>query len=470
MRCLQCGKGIPLLKRLGGSSEFCSDAHRREYQHEFSQLALGRLLQAQPAESQLQPAPTLGRDPAPAVDELPATAVNGVHAANGVPTLQGAPAWAESPRPAKPNGVAKSQPSPAIAAQNGAAQRDASQPAVAKAAIIQKPAPAELQFALVDAPEFEHAFASLALDRPRCQADRLLAELPHGRAVPWERGVEIAPSIARPIEHKLDLREVSRPAPRIALDLRIVPPESLETEGQPLAIPVTHAAPAEASLWIGAHCDFGGELVSLSDFADAQFSKSDFEPAVLAGRPGVATFEPPVVAGSAARAVAEPVPAESQPATVESGPPQEVTQASLAESQTTAPILTVRIPDPELNPIAVNSAGIAPGRAKPLPVFGPAPVGAGTVQIPQPTGLPLRPVMVLAKTAAPVTGVKTALSMKPEIQQSTTSVSASSELNLGLPELRMRHTNRPVGIADEQDFGCCHWRGGAWRRDLFFPG
>ena len=57
MRCLQCGKGIPLLKRLGGSSEFCSDAHRREYQHEFSQLALGRLLQAQPVESQPKPAP-----------------------------------------------------------------------------------------------------------------------------------------------------------------------------------------------------------------------------------------------------------------------------------------------------------------------------------------------------------------------------------------------------------------------------
>ena len=47
MRCLQCGKDLPLLKRLAGS-EFCSDAHRKEYQQEYSDLALGRLLQSKP--------------------------------------------------------------------------------------------------------------------------------------------------------------------------------------------------------------------------------------------------------------------------------------------------------------------------------------------------------------------------------------------------------------------------------------
>src|ERR1022692_4026772 len=45
MRCLHCGKVLPLLKRLSGG-EFCSDAHRRDYQQEYSQLALNRLLQA----------------------------------------------------------------------------------------------------------------------------------------------------------------------------------------------------------------------------------------------------------------------------------------------------------------------------------------------------------------------------------------------------------------------------------------
>src|ERR1700681_4128845 len=51
MRCLQCGKDVPMFKRLAGS-EFCSDAHRREYKEEFSQLALGRLLQSKPSETE----------------------------------------------------------------------------------------------------------------------------------------------------------------------------------------------------------------------------------------------------------------------------------------------------------------------------------------------------------------------------------------------------------------------------------
>src|ERR1019366_2334928 len=54
MRCLQCGKDLPLLKRLAGG-EFCSVAHRREYQQEYSQLALGRLLQSKPSELEKDP-------------------------------------------------------------------------------------------------------------------------------------------------------------------------------------------------------------------------------------------------------------------------------------------------------------------------------------------------------------------------------------------------------------------------------
>jgi hypothetical protein len=49
MRCLYCGKGLPLLKRLS-RGEFCSEEHRQNYQQEYSQLALNRLLQSQPAE------------------------------------------------------------------------------------------------------------------------------------------------------------------------------------------------------------------------------------------------------------------------------------------------------------------------------------------------------------------------------------------------------------------------------------
>jgi hypothetical protein len=417
------------------ASEFCSEAHRREYQQEYSELALGRLLQSNPAGSQAQPlqpqplkVPQLATASAPA-DNVPA--VNGMPA-SARPSA--APLWAETAHsPATPsvpaattNGIAKPHPPSANPATTAA-----SEPPAAKPAVTQKPAPAELDFVVMAAHEFEHALASLAPIRPRRLPDPISAELPRGRAVSLESRVEIADSIARPLEHKLELREVSRTTPRIVLDLHAVPPESLETERRPLPIPVAPVAPAEASLWIGPHRDFAGELVCLSGFANDQFSKSDFE-------------APAVTEGSVLSAVPEPL------------PPTERTHAIRAEIRTAAPISSVRVPDPQLIPLPVSSTGIAPGTAKPLPVFGPVAVSTGAVQIPQPTGLPLRPVMVLATATAiaPATEVKdrktdipsprSVLSIKPELQPSTTSAALSPELNLGLPELRME---APAGVS-----------------------
>src|ERR1700733_14040717 len=83
MRCLQCGKDLPLFKRMAGS-EFCSDAHRKEYQKEYSDLALGRLLQSKPpglensaglngAPSLLTPPPAANGHPAPPLNVTLAT-------------------------------------------------------------------------------------------------------------------------------------------------------------------------------------------------------------------------------------------------------------------------------------------------------------------------------------------------------------------------------------------------------------
>src|SRR5262249_39230128 len=49
MHCLYCDRPLALLKRLTGDGEFCSKEHRRIYQQEHNQLALARLLEAQPA-------------------------------------------------------------------------------------------------------------------------------------------------------------------------------------------------------------------------------------------------------------------------------------------------------------------------------------------------------------------------------------------------------------------------------------
>ena len=77
MRCLYCGKELALLKRLTGGGEFCSDAHRHQYQEEYNQLALNRLLQAKPreklaAEEAKSPAPKHPEPLKPAAEVAPA--------------------------------------------------------------------------------------------------------------------------------------------------------------------------------------------------------------------------------------------------------------------------------------------------------------------------------------------------------------------------------------------------------------
>ncbi len=55
MLCLYCDRPLALLKRLTGDGEFCSKEHRRIYQKEHNQLALARLLDAQPNNNTAKP-------------------------------------------------------------------------------------------------------------------------------------------------------------------------------------------------------------------------------------------------------------------------------------------------------------------------------------------------------------------------------------------------------------------------------
>src|SRR5260370_42589419 len=97
MRCLPCGKALPLLKRLSGG-DFCSEAHRREYQQEYSELALTRLLQAMPPGPEAEQ--TSAKSVCPAgVPEKPLTL--SAPAPNGR-TPAPAPAPVTPPAPASP--------------------------------------------------------------------------------------------------------------------------------------------------------------------------------------------------------------------------------------------------------------------------------------------------------------------------------------------------------------------------------
>src|SRR5258705_13882133 len=75
MHCLYCDRPLALLKRLTGDGEFCSKEHRKIYQREHNQLALERLLQAQPAPNRKSAASQSKKDgisPAKAAPPKPA--------------------------------------------------------------------------------------------------------------------------------------------------------------------------------------------------------------------------------------------------------------------------------------------------------------------------------------------------------------------------------------------------------------
>jgi hypothetical protein len=74
MRCLYCGGELALLKKLRGGGSFCSEAHRQKYQEEYSQLALSRLMQANPKAEKRAPAPRV-EPPLPSAPPSPRAAV-----------------------------------------------------------------------------------------------------------------------------------------------------------------------------------------------------------------------------------------------------------------------------------------------------------------------------------------------------------------------------------------------------------
>src|SRR5205807_9341081 len=122
MHCLYCDRPLALLKRLTGDGEFCSKEHRKIYQKEHNQLALARLLEAQPKPkekprssslSNSKPAERIEVEPAKETQERQpepagfisdflqeASAVSDAHRSTGSPKFDSpAPVWDESHLP-----------------------------------------------------------------------------------------------------------------------------------------------------------------------------------------------------------------------------------------------------------------------------------------------------------------------------------------------------------------------------------
>ncbi len=87
MRCLYCGKQLALFRRLTGSGEFCSDAHKDSYHEEYNRLAVNRLVQAQQKSDELRAA-------APKNRQALATSDQGEAPAEGL-AKRSLPGWAE---------------------------------------------------------------------------------------------------------------------------------------------------------------------------------------------------------------------------------------------------------------------------------------------------------------------------------------------------------------------------------------
>ena len=410
-------------------SEFCSDAHRREYQKEYSDLALGRLLQSKPPGLEnipslngppsvlTPPPPTNGHSAPPLSVTLPAA-----------PKLEPVAAAAKTIPVVSPSAAKKTEPRTAIALPSAPqpaptpVKKVEADPAVAKAARVDKPAPANVPLLIPRTLAFMEARAQRP-GAPFHEASVTTVALLEAHPLPLGRGVEIADVAIRAIERELELRELTRPAPRVELDLRIADPEALDLQREALAIPpMSSIAPEDVALWTAGQREFAGSLISLGSLAGYGLSTTGFEEPRVEPQPATIPIEAPVVA---------------------TAPRAEVSEAIVEAPRVAAPA----VPEPVLERLPVIVQGIAAGRAKPGQVFGAALFTEKTIQVPPPSGLPLRPLMVLGPAegaAAPVAGKKSKsdvrilppAAVKPSLPVATAAAPVSAEPDLGLPELR----------------------------------
>lgn len=381
-----------MLKRLSGS-EFCSDAHLRQYQQEFSELALSRLLQAVPSD-QTPPRPALARQAPPlrpeeAREELrsqqprieqtePRTAPR---EALKHPVPAPVPAVAETAAPhsgthpakAEPATVAAAEQPPSPGATDVAPRRLAS-------LLIHKPAAAIPRAGEINVSESELLVPTVAPVCPGRAGALAATELCRAAPVAWRRGWEIQNAAVHPVEAALEVRSLARPAPVMDFDLRIDgPQEWLAADSSVEDTAVRSAAPGEAVLWKAPPCDFIRRAPAAGDLYDTPLPPVEPEEAGIRPEIRKAAAEPPSTPGG----IPEPPAAAGGPAMQDEPAPPRPAELS-------APALLPAVPLPELVKETAADRGI------PVPMFAAWAGGVSAPRIARPEALPLRPVMVLA--------------------------------------------------------------------------
>ena len=425
MRCLYCGKELALLKRLRGGSEFCSDAHRQQYQEEYNQLALNRLLQAKP---EPKPEPKTEPEPVPVAETASASAPR-FAAVLDAPEAPPAPRNGSTP-------VARAMP-PATPAEPP------------------KPAPAELR----EPPQLGFLKDSLTPAEP--PAHRVRVELAHLASLPPvlpEPGLllhepeaappdpslagrlPIPPGVPRNAPLRLeprgfDLKDTSQPS-RPSAGLLGKADRDLPQAGRSLSVPLRPSSSAPpASLWSNSYRSFDGPEAAAGPLTQMMFRTVGFvegpdqlpapveEPeaelfvplAELSGLPA-----PPFPAAPGAALTVSPTPLATEPV-----------EPELAEPLPAEP--PTSIPEPERPPaplmaslpLRVEMNPALAGRGRPVQVYASL-TPTLDLQVPSTGAVPLRPLMILVPGAA--TG--------PTPVAETPPLTTESKRQRPLPEIR----------------------------------
>jgi hypothetical protein len=468
MRCLYCGKELALFKRLRGG-EFCSDAHRQRYQEEYTQLALNRLLHAQPSQERdstaakpqelklaepespaLKRRERLGREDAPAGLPALSTPLSPASASIAAPfgieekrvesaarlgalnqTLGalnqalGALNQAETPQP---TAVLDREPAPAAVPVAAAGERTSP---------VEEPAPADMSTFLVEypVPTVVEA-AGIAVAAANLKPTPGLA-LPRLQELPREataRRLDPAGRIALavctptdfptpPRERGLELREFVRGVPQVEIRVRPAVETGFEPAREALEVRFV-VCPPEGSprLWQA----FGGQAseeelsvlgcqaeILLGDLARLDFAASGWEEAGESG----ASVEQPAPASEIPAAIGS---ARLEPMRVE---PLQLDPASRESSRMLEELAPLRFAPVHLDPVFMeqiaataefNALKTAQGRLGPpqndaavRETLADEPVAPETVEAAGPaTSTPIAPATATPAASAPPTITK----------------------------------------------------------------
>jgi hypothetical protein len=385
MQCLFCGKELALLKRLRGGGEFCSEAHRKEYQDQYEQLALARLMQAKPPTQPpppdrvplARPSAEPARAPHPG-RERPAEVVP---VSASIAAVQAA-VYAEAPPSAKqaaeetgPGQLAGFVTEPLVASVTPFEQASPIEPDNNWRGATALPDFSQLNWA--NQPDFTDSNAA---------ASSTPSEFP-----PPAPRVELTVSLqalehhTRTSERGLELREFTGQAPVMELQLR--PETGSEPAGADAAMEILMSPrpPQKAKSWLGLPHGFPAAPAELGDLARLDFATTGFAYsdgpliAVPAAVPAQSLQHAEVSPGVLTKTESQPAvePLAPDPASPEPAPAEFVT-----------PELVTKV-------LPVTLHGLAATHGKLTQAF-PAPLAAASdVQIPPSATLPLRPLIIL---------------------------------------------------------------------------